>query len=47
VDELHFQVLGVIKDIPRLRALFDLFAEVLDRLCLIGSAYEGDPGVTL
>jgi hypothetical protein len=28
----------VIKDLERLRALFDLFAAVLDRLCRIGSA---------
>ena len=26
VDELHFQVVGVIKDIDRLKSLFDLFA---------------------
>ncbi len=45
VDELHFQVLGVIKEVDRLKALFDLFAAVLDRLCQIGSAYEELPGV--
>src|SRR5262249_12014908 len=38
VDELHFQVVGVIKEVERLRALFDLFAAVLDQLCRIGSA---------
>jgi hypothetical protein len=43
VDELHFQVVGVIKDVDRLRALFDLFAETLQQLCHIGSAYETDP----
>ena len=47
VDELHFQVVGVIKDVQRLKALFDLFAAVLDQLCWIGSAYKGEPGVTL
>ena len=47
VDELHFQVVGVIKDVDRLKALFDLFAAVLDRLCRIGSAYKQDPGVSL
>lgn len=47
VDELHFQVTGVIKDRERLRALFDLFAELLDRLCRIGSSRKDDPGVTL
>ena len=47
VDELHFQVVGVIKDVERLKALFDLFAAVLDRLCRIGSAYKQEPGVEL
>ena len=47
VDELHFQVVGVIKDVERLKALFDLFATVLDQLCRIGSAYKQEPGVTL
>jgi hypothetical protein len=36
-----------IKDIARLKALYDLFAEVLDHLCKIGSTYENDPGVVL
>lgn len=43
VDELYFEVAEVIKDIPRLRGLFDLFAELLQRLCEIGSAYDHDP----
>jgi hypothetical protein len=47
VDELHFQVVGVIKDIERLKALFNLFAALLDQLCQIGSAYKKEPGVTL
>jgi len=47
VDELRFQVAGVIKDIERLKALFDLFAVVLDQLCRIGSAYKQEPGVDL
>jgi len=47
VDELHFQVIGVIKDVDRLKSLFDLFAAVLDQLCRIGSAYKQEPGVTL
>lgn len=47
VDELHFQVMGVIKDVERLKALFDLFAAVLDQLCKIGSAYKQEPGVDL
>ena len=47
VDELHFQAVGVIKDVGRLKALFELFAAVLDRLCRIGSAYKQGPGVDL
>lgn len=47
VDELRFQVVGVIKDKERLKGLFNLFAAVLDELCRIGSAYKREPGVTL
>ena len=47
VDELHFQVVWVIKDVERLKAFFDLFATVLDQLCRIGSAYKQEPGITL
>jgi len=47
VDELYFRVPGVVKDIGRLKALYDLFAEVLNHLCHIGSAYEDDPGIAL
>jgi hypothetical protein len=45
VDELEFAVAGVITDLPRLRKLYDLFAEVLEQLCEIGSAYRHDPHV--
>jgi len=47
VDELHFQVVGVIKDVDRLKALFDLLAAVLEHLCRIGSAYRMSPDVAL
>ena len=47
VDELRFAVVGVIKDIDRLKLLYDLFAEVLNHLCHIGSAYEQDPNLAL
>jgi hypothetical protein len=47
VDELYFQVSGVIKDVERLKLLYDLFAETLDALCRMGSAYESAPDVTL
>lgn len=47
VDELYFEVVGVIKDRERLKNLFDLFALVLDELCRLGSAYETSPNVKL
>jgi len=47
VDELYFQVVGVIKDIERLKLLYELFAETLDELCRMGSAYEQAPPVKL
>ena len=46
-DELCFHVGGIIKDVERLKLLFELFAETLDQLCRIGSAYEERPGVRL
>jgi hypothetical protein len=47
VDELYFLAYGVIKDVDRLKHLFDLFSVVLDELCRLGRAYEGEPGVRL
>jgi hypothetical protein len=47
VDELCFQVVGVIKDIALLKALFELFSVALDDLCRMGPAYTNDPNVTL
>jgi hypothetical protein len=47
VDELYFQVIGVIKDVERLKLLYELFAETLDQLCRIGSANENPPNVSL
>ncbi len=46
-DELCFHVHGIIKDVERLKSLFDLFAETLDQLCRIGAAYEDAPQVKL
>lgn len=46
-DELCFHVCGIIKDVERLKLLFDLFAETLDQLCRIGSAYEEAPRIKL
>lgn len=47
VDELYFERYGVMKDKELLLGLFDLFAETLQELCIMGSAYETPPGVTL
>ena len=46
-DELCFHVGGIIKDVERLKLLFELFAETLDQLCRIGSAYEQSPKLKL
>jgi hypothetical protein len=47
VDELYFQVTGVIKDVDRLKLLYGLFSETLDELCRMGAAHEKNPGVML
>ena len=47
VDELVFVVVGVIKDVERLKLLYELFAETLEQLCRIGAAYEQAPDVVL
>jgi hypothetical protein len=47
VDELYFVAHGVIKDIDRLKQLYELFAETLDQLCRIDAAYEGSVDVRL
>ena len=43
ISELSFEVEGVIADLLQLEDLYNLFAEVLNHLCHIGSAYEDDP----
>lgn len=47
VDELYFSVPYVMKDLEQLKELFELFSEVLNQLCIIGSAYDSYPGVEL
>lgn len=47
VDELYFRVPGIIKDIEQLKGLFEVFSEVMNRLCIIGAAYQSSPGVEL
>lgn len=43
VNELYFQAGTIIRHMDQLHDLFDLFAECLDHLCAIGTAYEDDP----
>ncbi len=40
IDELVLEVEGEVKDLQRLKRLFDLFARALDGMCRLGSAYE-------
>ncbi len=47
VDQLYFSCHGTLKDLDRLKNLFDLFTRTLERLVQIDSAYEDDPGVRL
>lgn len=43
LSELSFEAMGVIKDLQQLRDLYELFSQLLNHLCHIGSAYEQDP----
>ncbi|HVF90159.1 MAG TPA: DUF3137 domain-containing protein [Blastocatellia bacterium] len=43
VDELYFQVVGIIKDPERLKQLFELFSEVLKSLHAMGTALDDTP----
>lgn len=45
--ELHFLVVGVIKNIELLKSLFELFSETLEELKLMGSASDYPPNVEL
>jgi hypothetical protein len=47
VDELFFRVPGVIKDVERLKSIFDLFAAMLDQLCRIRATSKQAPGISL
>lgn len=47
VDCLNFHTVGVIRETERLKTLYWLFAETLDHLCQIGSAYRDDPNVQI
>jgi hypothetical protein len=42
-DALEFLVMGVVKDIPRLKALYELLSETLEELCRVGAAYRRAP----
>lgn len=47
VDELYFEVSDVIKDIERLKELYELFSEILKELCNIGSASDEEPKIVI
>ncbi len=47
VDELCFEEKGLIQSVERLESIFDLFTQILNHLCRIGSASEDDPNVIL
>jgi hypothetical protein len=47
VDELLFVSLGIIKDIDRLKLLYELFTETLGELVRIGAASDTPPNVTV
>lgn len=47
VDCLKFHAVGVLKDVEQLKTLYWLFAETLNHLCEIGSAYENNPDVSV
>ena len=47
VDELYFQVGGVVKDIERLKLLYELFSHTLDQLCRMGAADKQTPDVAV
>lgn len=46
VDQLYFRAYGAVKNLETLRSLYLLFAETLNELCRLGSAYESDPNVS-
>ncbi|WP_139902770.1 DUF3137 domain-containing protein [Clostridium thermarum] len=47
VDELYFRVPGIIREVDRLKELYELFGEVLKELCNMGCASGEKPGVNL
>jgi hypothetical protein len=47
VGELLFQARGEIKNLARLKHLYELFGETLDQLCQIGSATHDKTGVVI
>ncbi len=47
VDELYLEAVGRITDLEAIGALYQIFAGSLTRLCILGSASEGDPRLDL
>ncbi len=47
VDELYMACAGRITGVDDVEAIYEVFADILNRLCHIGSAYLDDPKLTL
>lgn len=47
VDMLYFSVPGVIRDVEQLKQLFEIFSEMLNRLCTLGVAADYAPEMAL
>lgn len=47
VNQLHFEIVGVIRDVERLRNIYMLFSLVLNKLWLMGLISDEDPEVSL
>jgi hypothetical protein len=47
VDELYMACAGRITAVSEIEAIYELFADILNRLCHIGSAYLDDPKLML
>ncbi len=47
VDELRVEAAGRVTQPAQLEVLYGVFAEVLNRLCRLGAAYEDDPHMAL
>ena len=47
MHELSLEARGEIKNLDRLKELYELFGETLQQLCRIGAAADRDPGIVI